>query len=66
MIEAHGLTKDYGDKRAVDDLSFTVEPGVVTGFLGPNGGYCIHRKEGARGSESPSPLRTAYATAGPR
>ena len=33
MIEAHGLTKDYGDKRAVDDLSFTVEPGVVTGQL---------------------------------
>src|SRR5437763_4326718 len=37
MIEAHGLTKDYGAKRAVDDLTFTVEPGVVTGFLGPNG-----------------------------
>src|SRR6202035_2133715 len=37
MIEAHGLTKDYGDKRAVDGLTFTVEPGVVTGFLGPNG-----------------------------
>jgi len=37
VIEAHGLTKDYGDKRAVDDLSFTVKPGVVTGFLGPNG-----------------------------
>ena len=37
MIEAHGLTKDYGDKRAVDGLSFTVQPGVVTGFLGPNG-----------------------------
>ncbi len=37
MIEAHGLTKDYGDKRAVDDLSFTVQPGIVTGFLGPNG-----------------------------
>ncbi|MGZ4290943.1 MAG: ATP-binding cassette domain-containing protein [Gaiellaceae bacterium] len=37
MIEAHGLTKDYGDKRAVDDLSFTVRPGIVTGFLGPNG-----------------------------
>jgi ABC-2 type transport system ATP-binding protein len=37
MIEAHGLIKDYGSKRAVDDLSFTVEPGVVTGFLGPNG-----------------------------
>src|SRR5437868_13613329 len=37
MIEAHGLTKDYGDKRAVDDLSFSVRPGIVTGFLGPNG-----------------------------
>jgi ABC-2 type transport system ATP-binding protein len=37
VIEARGLTKDYGDKRAVDDLSFTVQPGIVTGFLGPNG-----------------------------
>src|SRR5437660_8984236 len=37
MIAADGLTKDYGDKRAVDGLSFTVQPGVVTGFLGPNG-----------------------------
>src|SRR5579872_1476972 len=37
MIEAHGLTKDYGDKRAVDGLSFSVQPGIVTGFLGPNG-----------------------------
>src|SRR5579885_2637413 len=37
MIEARGLTKDYGAKRAVDDLSFTVRPGIVTGFLGPNG-----------------------------
>jgi ABC-2 type transport system ATP-binding protein len=37
VIEARGLTKDYGDKRAVDDLTFSVEPGVVTGFLGPNG-----------------------------
>lgn len=37
MIEAVGLTKRYGDKVAVDDLSFTVRPGVVTGFLGPNG-----------------------------
>src|SRR4051794_3518977 len=37
MIEARGLTKDYGKKRAVDELSFTVKPGVVTGFLGPNG-----------------------------
>jgi ABC-2 type transport system ATP-binding protein len=37
MIEAQGLTKNYGDKRAVEDLSFTVQPGIVTGFLGPNG-----------------------------
>jgi ABC-2 type transport system ATP-binding protein len=37
MIEARQLTKRYGDKTAVEDLSFTVRPGVVTGFLGPNG-----------------------------
>ncbi len=37
MIEAEGLTKHYGNKVAVDDLSFTVRSGVVTGFLGPNG-----------------------------
>jgi ABC-2 type transport system ATP-binding protein len=36
-IEARGLTKRYGDKLAVDDLSFDVKPGCVTGFLGPNG-----------------------------
>ena len=37
MIEVQGLTKDYGPKRAVDDLTFTIRPGLVTGFLGPNG-----------------------------
>jgi ABC-2 type transport system ATP-binding protein len=37
VIEATGLTKDYGEKRAVDGLTFTVKPGIVTGFLGPNG-----------------------------
>jgi len=37
MIEAAGLTKRYGSVVAVDDLSFTIRPGVVTGFLGPNG-----------------------------
>jgi ABC-2 type transport system ATP-binding protein len=37
MIEAKSLTKHYGEKVAVDQLSFTVRPGVVTGFLGPNG-----------------------------
>ncbi|MDX3854688.1 ABC transporter ATP-binding protein [Streptomyces sp. AK02-01A] len=37
MIEAVGLTKRYGAKTAVDNLSFQVRPGHVTGFLGPNG-----------------------------
>jgi ABC-2 type transport system ATP-binding protein len=37
VIEAKGLTKHYGEKIAVDHLSFNVRPGVVTGFLGPNG-----------------------------
>ncbi|MEV7393476.1 MULTISPECIES: ABC transporter ATP-binding protein [Streptomyces] len=37
MIEAHSLTKRYGERTAVQDLSFTVRPGAVTGFLGPNG-----------------------------
>lgn len=37
MIEARDLTKVYGDKVAVDGISFEVMPGTVTGFLGPNG-----------------------------
>ncbi|MFI6761694.1 ATP-binding cassette domain-containing protein [Micromonospora sp. NPDC050417] len=37
MIEVKNLGKRYGDKVAVHDLSFTVRPGIVTGFLGPNG-----------------------------
>jgi ABC-2 type transport system ATP-binding protein len=37
MIEAHGLVKQYQSMRAVDNLSFDVRPGTVTGFLGPNG-----------------------------
>jgi ABC-2 type transport system ATP-binding protein len=37
MIEAQHLGKQYGNVKAVDDLSFTVRPGQVTGFLGPNG-----------------------------
>ena len=36
-IDVRGLTKEYRGVMAVDDLSFTVEPGRVTGFLGPNG-----------------------------
>ena len=37
MIEVQGLSKRYGAVQAVDDLTFTVQPGHVTGFLGPNG-----------------------------
>jgi ABC-2 type transport system ATP-binding protein len=37
VIEVTGITKRYGEKTAVDDLTFEVRPGVVTGFLGPNG-----------------------------
>ncbi len=37
MIEVMGLTKSYGERTAVDALTFTVRPGIVTGFLGPNG-----------------------------
>src|SRR3954464_4485342 len=37
MIDARHLSKRYDETLAVDDLSFTVQPGVVTGFLGPNG-----------------------------
>jgi ABC-2 type transport system ATP-binding protein len=37
LIDAQHLTKRYGEKTAVDDMTFTVRPGVVTGFLGPNG-----------------------------
>ncbi|MGO7983931.1 ATP-binding cassette domain-containing protein, partial [Rhizobium johnstonii] len=36
-IEFSGVTKRFGPVTAVNDLSFTVEPGRVTGFLGPNG-----------------------------
>src|SRR3954466_15495303 len=37
MIESDGLTKRFGEKVVVDDVSFRCEPGTVTGFLGPNG-----------------------------
>jgi ABC-2 type transport system ATP-binding protein len=37
MINVEGLTKRYGPLAVVDDVSFTVAPGQVTGFLGPNG-----------------------------
>ena len=77
MIEATGLTKRYGPKTAVDDLSFTVRPGVVTGFLGPNGAgksttmrlllgldrptAGSARINGKRYSDQPAPLREVGA-----
>src|SRR5215210_5957339 len=37
VIEVNGLTKHFGPVRAVEDLSFSIEPGQIVGFLGPNG-----------------------------
>jgi ABC-2 type transport system ATP-binding protein len=54
MIEARGVTKRYGDKTAVDDLTFTVRPGVVTGFLGPNGAGKSTTMRMILGLDSPS------------
>ena len=40
MIEVKHLTKQYGDKLAVNDISFTVEDGEILGLLGPNVMWC--------------------------
>ena len=77
MIEIRGLTKRYGDRTAVDDLTVTIRPGRVTGFLGPNGagksttmrvvvGLDRHtagtvRVDGRRYADSPAPLRAVGA-----
>ena len=54
MIEARGLTKRYGSTLAVNDLGFTVHPGVVTGFLGPNGAGKTTTMRMILGLDSPS------------
>jgi ABC-2 type transport system ATP-binding protein len=54
MIEVRELTKDYGDKRAVNQLSFTARPGVVTGILGPNGSGKSTTMRIIRGLDSPT------------
>jgi ABC-2 type transport system ATP-binding protein len=77
VIVASGLTKRFGDRLAVDDVSFTVLPGRVTGFLGPNGAgksttmrmvIGLDRPtagtvtvDGARYADSPAPLRAVGA-----
>ncbi|GAA4530481.1 MULTISPECIES: ATP-binding cassette domain-containing protein [Nonomuraea] len=53
MIEVRGLTIRYGRTRAVDDLTFTVRPGLVTGFLGPNGAGKSTTMRAVLGLESP-------------
>jgi len=54
VIEARGLTKRFGRTTAVDDLTFTVRPGVVTGFLGPNGAGKSSTMRMAAGLDQPS------------
>jgi hypothetical protein len=50
-IEVRGLTKRFGEVTAVDDLSFTVNAGTVTGFLGPNGRRQVHHGVRRRSDE---------------
>ena len=80
MICVENLTKRYGEKTAVDSLSFTVRPGIVTGFLGPNGsGKSTTMRviagldrptsgtalvDGRRYVEHPAPLKRGRAAAG--
>src|SRR3954469_4278374 len=54
MIEARGLSKRFGATLAVDDLSFEVRPGTVTGFLGPNGAGKSTTMRMALGLDRPS------------
>ncbi|MGW6483443.1 ABC transporter ATP-binding protein [Streptomyces sp. NPDC055059] len=62
-IRAHGLTKRYGDKTVVQDLTFTVNPGTVTGFLGPNGAGMSMTMRMLLGLDTPT---AGHATVGGR
>jgi ABC-2 type transport system ATP-binding protein len=55
MIEARGLTKRYASTAVVTDLSFTIRPGMVTGFLGPNGAGKSTTMRMILGLDFPSP-----------
>jgi ABC-2 type transport system ATP-binding protein len=76
VIECRNLSKQFGGRKAVDDLSFDVHPGVVTGFLGPNGagksttlrlilnldrGGGLTRFDGCRYVDLPDPIRQVGA-----
>jgi ABC-2 type transport system ATP-binding protein len=61
LIEVRNLTKRFGSKVAVDDLSFTVEPGRVTGFLGPNGAGKSTTMRVILDRDLPDPMRTVGA-----
>ena len=45
MIEVGNLSKRYGEKLAVDGLDFVVQPGLVSGFLGPSGSKQVSQKK---------------------
>jgi ABC-2 type transport system ATP-binding protein len=60
MIEAVGLTKRYGKTLAVNDLSFSVESGQVTGFLGPNGAGKSTTMRMILGLDSPTSGRVTF------
>lgn len=54
IIEVKNLTKKYGDLKAVDDISFSVEKGIIFGFLGPNGAGKTTTLEIIEGLRKPS------------
>ena len=70
MIEARELNKRYGDTTAVHSLSFTIAPGTVTGFLGPNTAWTWPRRPAAATGRSPltapEPWRTRVTHVGPQ
>jgi ABC-2 type transport system ATP-binding protein len=59
VIEVEGLTKRFGKTLAVDDLSFSVEPGRITGFLGPNGAGKSTTMRAVLGLVTPTSGRTS-------
>ena len=64
MIDVDHVSKRYGEKLAVDDLTFTVQPGIVTGFLGPNGAGQVDHDADDRSASTRRPRARARSTAG--